>query len=290
MASLTLFSDNLEAMQHSQTSPILVFDGTYEGWLTAIFMAYDYGWQNLLELAIVTEFDFIPSLWQQRFDVITDGEKAERVSVKLQQSLGKDGMRQLLWAFLSEQPAIYTAIFGMVVYQLAHPNQIVWEHHTHPAVMQVSKLVKMVGRERHRMQAFVRFEHTVEDIYFARINPDFNVLPLIGEHFKNRYADQSWAIYDVVRGYGIFYQKDWQKDNRDDEPLQIISDVSSEILANPSQIHSEQEQHYQWLWRRYFKSVTIKERYNPKLHKQMLPRRYWQYLTEKQGVNSIRFN
>lgn len=284
MSNLTLFSHDFAPNLNAQTTPILVFDGTFEGWLTAVFVAYENGWQNLAELSIVTEFDYLPSLWHNKIAIITDTQNAERVSTKLQQVFDKAGMRQLLWAFLSGQSDIYTAMFGVVVYQLAYPNQTVWEHYTHPAVMRVSKIVKMVGRERHRMQAFVRFEHTVEDIYFARINPDFNVLPLIGEHFKKRYADQTWAIYDVVRGYGIFYQQD-QDDN-----LQIISDVASDVLANPSQIHSENEQQYQKMWQRYFKSVTIKERYNPKLHRQFLPKRYWRYLTEKVGENSIRFH
>lgn len=32
------------------------------------------------------------------------------------------------------------------------------------------------------------------------------------------------------------------------------------------------------------KALTIKERINPKLHKQNLPRKYWKYLREKQDI------
>lgn len=44
---------------------------------------------------------------------------------------------------------------------------------------------------------------------------------------------------------------------------------------------AENEVLYQRLWKRYFKAITIRERINPKLHRQHLPRRYWKYLTEK---------
>jgi probable DNA metabolism protein len=44
---------------------------------------------------------------------------------------------------------------------------------------------------------------------------------------------------------------------------------------------AENEVQYQRLWKRYFKAITIRERINPKLHRQHLPRRYWKYLTEK---------
>ncbi|MBV3583540.1 DUF4130 domain-containing protein, partial [Phocaeicola dorei] len=32
----------------------------------------------------------------------------------------------------------------------------------------------------------------------------------------------------------------------------------------------------------YFKSICIKERWNPQKHRQDMPVRYWKYLTEKQ--------
>ena len=43
------------------------------------------------------------------------------------------------------------------------------------------------------------------------------------------------------------------------------------------------EQMFQKMWKAYFKSMTIKERINLKLHRQHLPERYWKYLTEKQN-------
>ena len=44
---------------------------------------------------------------------------------------------------------------------------------------------------------------------------------------------------------------------------------------------AEDEQLFQQLWRTYFKTIAIKERINPKLHRQNLPVRFWKYLTEK---------
>lgn len=72
-------------------------------------------------------------------------------------------------------------------------------------ILKISKICKSVSRERHRMTAFVRFEKMQDDIYFAKIDPDFNVLPLIRKHFKDRYADQKWMIYDLRRHYGLLY-------------------------------------------------------------------------------------
>ncbi|MFR1242295.1 MAG: DUF4130 domain-containing protein, partial [Butyricimonas faecihominis] len=45
----------------------------------------------------------------------------------------------------------------------------------------------------------------------------------------------------------------------------------------------QDEKLFQKLWQTYFKAITIKERLNPKLHRQNLPARFWKYLPEKKG-------
>lgn len=41
--------------------------------------------------------------------------------------------------------------------------------------------------------------------FLSLVRPDFNVLPLIQPHFKRRYQDQRWLIYDEKRKFGIYY-------------------------------------------------------------------------------------
>jgi hypothetical protein len=38
------------------------------------------------------------------------------------------------------------------------------------------------------------------------------------------------------------------------------------------------------LWQNYYAAVNVQARNNPRLHLSKLPRRYWQYLTEKQPL------
>jgi probable DNA metabolism protein len=127
------------------------------------------------------------------------------------------------------------------------------------------------------MEAFVRFQRTKEDLYYASISPDFNVIPLIVPHFKDRYADQHWLIYDRKRQYGIQY---------DSQTMQVV-----EVIINfeddaggaflPENLCHEEELKYQSLWKDYFYSVNISPRNNKKLHVRHVPHRYWRYLTEK---------
>ena len=44
------------------------------------------------------------------------------------------------------------------------------------------------------------------------------------------------------------------------------------------------DQLLQDLWRTYFKAICIRERLNPRKQLGDMPRRYWKYMTEKNGV------
>ena len=144
-----------------------------------------------------------------------------------------------------------------------------------PKILEISKLVKMVGREKHRMDAFVRFRETKDGLYFATVAPDFNVLPLLIKHFKDRYANMQWIIYDTKRGYGIYYD------------LHSVTQVFLENTAhvskksNASQYFTAAEIAFEDLWKQYFKSTNIASRKNTRLNLQHVPKRYWKNLSEK---------
>ena len=259
----------------------MLYEPSFEGWLSAVFYVYASKLQDDESLQLIAQDCYVPSLIAQATSVATDEDKAERVLVKLNQLLGRSGMRNLLWGFLSEKDHIGTTLFQVVKYAIDYPSRHIMDDLGNLNVLELVQTVKSVGREKHRMEAFVRFEHTVEDIYFARVEPDFNVLPLIGEHFRQRYQDQHWAIYDLARGYGIYYDKSQSTPKRP-AALQTITELDEAVLRNPSSIHSEDEERYQKFWQGYFTNVNIKERKNPRLHKQYLPQRYWKYLSEKQ--------
>ena len=263
------------------TPSILLYEPSFEGWLSAVYYVYEHKLQHDESLQLIAQDRYIPSLISAATSVNTDDEHAQRVLTKLNKLLGRSGMRQILWGFLSEKDNIGTTLFHIVKYAIDYPKRRVLEDLGHLDVLELAQTVKSVGREKHRMEAFVRFEHTIDDIYFARVEPDFNVLPLIGEHFRQRYQDQHWAIYDLKRGYGIYYDKSLSTPSHP-AALQTITDLDDAVLRNPASIHSPDEQRYQKFWQGYFTNVKIKERKNPRLHKQYLPQRYWKYLSEKQ--------
>lgn len=252
---------------------LLSYDSTFEGFLTAVFEVFEFKYRDP---KIIRQSDIQQNLFAEPINVITDNEKADRVIKKLNGQLGADGVRSLIYAFLSEMEKIEDILLEVIEYAVKNPDVNIMKDFSNDAVLQITQLTKSVGREKHRMEAFVRFELLNDGIYFAKVSPDFDVLTLIARHFKNRYQDQKWLIYDLKRKYGVYY---------DLENIEIITlDFDVKALGDKdNQVFSDAEIEYQKLWAEYFDHANIKERKNKKLHLQHVPKRYWKYLTEKKS-------
>ena len=74
---------------------------------------------------------------------------------------------------------------------------------TDPDILAMAKLSKKVSDERTRVLQFMRFQKTAEGIYFGIMEPLYNVYPLTIGHFRDRFADQRWLIYDGKRKYTL---------------------------------------------------------------------------------------
>ncbi|RMZ57959.1 DNA metabolism protein [Chryseobacterium nematophagum] len=248
----------------------LLYDGSFDGLLTAIFEVFEYRFKDV---EIVNRERFHQeNIFAEIHEIITQNNKAERVLATLEQNIGKSGIHQLLKVFLSENLQMESLILSAVKQSIKYPKNNILQNFADNDILKISKICKSVDRERHRMTAFVRFEKMQDGVFFAKIEPDFNVIPLIRKHFKDRYQDQKWMIYDIRRNYGVLYDLKTCEFFFPEEKL--------DLNTYQQQFHDE-EKRYQKLWQRYFTHTNIIERKNLKLHIQHVPRRYWKYLTEK---------
>lgn len=252
---------------------IVVYDKTFEGLLTAVFEVYEYKFKNAL---IYKEGEASGSLFGACHIVETNLKKSERVWTKLESRLSKNSMSQLYKTFLSELKDIENNLLRYIQYVIASKYNVENDY-GHPDILMVQQTSKKVDREKHRMEGFVRFQYTKDELYYSIIQPDFNVLPLISDHFEKRYADQRWLIYDSLRKVGLYY--DLEKVEQ--VSMQFETDMNNKEALRT--IFDENEELYQTLWQQYFTSVNIKARKNMKLHIQHMPKRYWKNLVEKKG-------
>jgi probable DNA metabolism protein len=250
---------------------IFVIDGSLESLLCAVFEWFE---RKPGKVMVKTSDRYQPDAFAAALDIHRDEQKADRVWKGLQNKLPAMWRRRFYAAFLSELPEMYTALFEFAcgVFQIKAGAE---NNYGDSHVLSVAQAAKMVEREKHRMEAFIRFQQSSDGLYYCGIDPDFNVLPLIVKHFKNRYADQRWLIYDLKRHYGVYY------DGEETEEVNFHPDVYRHFTRPAADQLSDSEADYADLWKGYFKSTNIASRKNTKLHVQHVPKRYWKYLTEK---------
>jgi probable DNA metabolism protein len=248
----------------------VIYDGTFEGFLSAVFDIYE---QKLSPVTITTDTQSM--LFGRQVVLIKNEYKGERVFNGICKYGGMPTCDMLYHAFTSNAPMMEMDLFRylQLLFRLKRDvSGMMGESY----ILRVRQLQRKVTREAHRMLMFIRFEQSKDGTYFAPIAPQYDVLKIIVSHFKNRFTDQTWVIYDTARNYGVHF-------NGKDVALITIDEPTFNIengRLSPSMV-SESEMEYQRLWQVFFKEIAIKERKNMKLQQNFMPKRFWKYLTEK---------
>ncbi|NLY24807.1 MAG: DNA metabolism protein [Bacteroidales bacterium] len=253
---------------------IYTYDKTFDGLLSCIFFAYE---NKKFPGMILSVADQKPLFADEQYHVNSDGEKSKRVWRSLEKKLSRTARNMMLSVWLSELPETEMLLFRYIRKNIDHPKGVELNFGDED-ILRVKEIAQKVGRESHRLIEFIRFQKTADGIWFAPVSPRYNVLSLLVKHFRSRYADQPWIIYDTNRNYGLYY---------DTRTVEEVSFLPEDFAAlKPGKLSEEQlsdeELFFQQMWKAYFRSITIKERLNLKLQRQHMPKRYWKYLTEMQ--------
>lgn len=116
------------------------------------------------------------------------------------------------------------------------------------------------------LNGLLRFIEIGDNLFYASIHPDNNIIENLGHHFIRRLPTQNFIIHDKNRNIAFLYNTKEYKI------------VDSTLLTIPN--ISENEKKYQELWTAFFKTIAIKERTNSRLQMQYMPKKYWEDLVE----------
>ena len=254
---------------------VYIFDGTMDGLLTAVFDAFALHEQPEM---LLTEGEALPLFCERTQTVHTDEEKARRVWTGLEKKLSREAMKLISVSWLSELKELNGHLFRYIC-KVFTAGKGIERHFADPDVLAVTNIARKVLHEQLRMKQFIRFQKAKDGTYLGVVSPDHNVLPLIIDHFQDRFNDQPWLIYDAKRHYGFNYDgKTVIRITFEDEaavPFNLANGKLDESVI------SSDDQLLQDLWRTYFKAICIRERMNPRKQLNDMPRRYWKYMTEK---------
>ena len=268
---------------------VYTFDNTLDGLLTAVFDSFAFRQQ---QVTLLVKGDQLPLFANDPYVVVTDEEKATRVWKGLEKHLSRESLHIITVSWMSEERPLVQPLFNFICKVFSPTNktlqtggrvQVDLMHNaSDPDVLAVRNTCRRVLHEQLRMKQFVRFQKAKDGTYLGVVSPDHNVLPLVIDHFRDRFRDQPWLLYDAKRHYGYYYTEG------ETTPLRITFENEAEVpfdLSNgklDEDVLSDNDRLFQDLWRTYFKAICIRERLNPRKQLNDMPRRYWKYMTEKQ--------
>ena len=253
---------------------VYIFDGTMDGLLTAVFDAFAMHEQPE---TLLTEGEALPLFCERTQTVHTDEEKARRVWAGMEKKLTREAMKLISVSWLSELKELNAPLFRYVCKVFRQGD--ISKHFADPDVLTVTNIARRMLHEQLRMKQFIRFQKAKDGTYLGVVSPDHNVLPLIIDHFQDRFNDQPWLIYDAKRHYGFNYDgKTVIRITFEDEAAVPFNLANGKLDES---VMSSDDQLLQDLWRTYFKAICIRERMNPRKQLNDMPRRYWKYMTEK---------
>jgi probable DNA metabolism protein len=244
---------------------ILRYDGTFAGFLSAVALARERG---LRPEAITDREPDQQGLFAAVEEVETNRERAEELYLRIRRNLSPRALQTLRYAFQAGEPGREILLFRYLELGLGPQFGAMLAHEN---VMPVWKLARAVGREAHRYKGLVRFQHLDGDVWYAALEPDHRILPLIAPHFAARFADQRWIIHDPRRGEAVVFdpaRREW---------AEAALEVTGPLPLTAG------EHLFRDLWKRYFDRLAIAERHNPKLQRQNLPLKHRRHLPEFDG-------
>lgn len=240
-------------------------DGTLEGVLCCVFESYT---RKEIPLDILP--DGQPTFYRTR-RIETNEASAARV----RRSIERMGGEVYEWMELLSLSCI--SGYEMVLYRFirkAFAHGISVTHMLADSDVNTAfKAVRAVRNEAHLLVELLRFsEHS--GVLVAEIEPDAMVLPLLKEHFTDRFPEEMFVILDVTHDMALFYR-----------PYQSV--------IRPAQIQElpacdETEQLFQTLWTRYYDTIGIEGRYNPKCRMTHMPRHFWKHMTEMKNLRVLK--
>lgn len=241
---------------------IIVYDGSFDGLLTAIYNIYYY---PLKPQKITTSVNLQQSLLDDYYYMETDLEKARKVYLSIKK-ISPETLENAYCVYLSNSidSGIIILEYIKLGFQVgARVNEMLADDR----VLNVTKICQKVMLEKHRFCGFVRFRLLEGGIYYASIEPDNNIVELLAPHFADRFAMQKWMIHDTKRNLAAVYNlQDWYVTEFDFDGIPALD---------------KEQLRYEELWKTFYDNIAIAARVNPKLQKGLMPKRYWKNILEK---------
>jgi probable DNA metabolism protein len=238
---------------------ILIYDSSIDGFFTLVYEVY----YNKLKPTQILKSKPNELLFEDILEIFTDKTKSQKVQSAIKKKFTKKNHDKIKNIFFCDNHDFEIYLLQFIIIGFKDQKQL--SNINHSCVLFIDNLLKQFFQVVHKMKGFTRFIELENGFLYAKLENEFNIVPFLAKHFITRFNNQDFVIHDTLRQ--ISFIKD-----KNNTSIQNIVDVQLE--------YSQNEQQFQKLWQTFFDSVTIKERKNLKLQRQMVPIKYRKDMTE----------
>lgn len=237
---------------------IFQYDGSFPGFLCCVFDSYAH---KEFPIAFYSDEECV-SLYPVRV-VVTRRDHSQRVYDSLQR-LSPPALKALRRAWLTclEDKELRLYAFIRKLYDQG-PGFM--RSQADDVYYPIACALRHLGGELEKLRGFVRFSD-YNGVLGSEIEPKNQVLSLLRRHFCDRYANEAFFLYDRTHRELLVYAKGHSR----------ILPMDSLQLALPG----DEEVSFRRLWKRFYETIAIKERYNPRCQNTFMPKRYRGTMTE----------
>lgn len=235
------------------------YDGSFAGFLSCVWDALE----NKIEPADFLLFEDGATLWEER-EVAADESRARRLYTALAKRVSGRFRHFIAWGFLTCLPQRELALFTLIRRGMEEGPQAAMDL-SDPVMAKVMLAYQKLATEQDHLKGFVRFSE-LEGALVGEIEPKNRVLPILAPHFAARFSGERLALYDRTHREAFFsVEGKWK----------IIP--VEEFQMGPA---GAEERAFRAMWRKYYKSIAIEGRLNPKCQATHMPKRYRHVMTE----------
>lgn len=242
---------------------VLVCEDNIENILTGIYKAFEYCKKGYnvddISIMICENGQYETEFFSKYEIIITDFDKAFKTMEHIKKKLGiyiyTDVLRTLCHFDVNRGHILFRFLHYCFKKGISAADDLTNEY-----VLKVMELSRKVRNESHHYLGFIRF-NSYNNILYSIIEPKCNVIPLVIEHFSDRFYIENWIIEDRTR-------KVFAVHKANDETRIFSGDFD---LYNTGLSEMSIKDEYESLWQTFFESIAIKERTNPRCQQNLLP-------------------
>lgn len=236
---------------------------------SCIYEAWEWALKNGHENMCIKRAPLLQtSIFEEYTYTAPDIGKSAKVLKAIRQKIGNSAYFAFYYATLYRQD-ILDDIYRFLRIGFRE-GAAVMNMYAEPSVSSVLKAQKNVSNEIHKNKGFLRFDSMEDDILVAHIEPKNNILYTLSRHFADRMPSLYWIIVDDKRKIAAVHPAD------SDIHLRLLNEEEMTKLSKSEYIHDS----YTESWRTFFQAVSIKERENRRLQRNLFPLWERKHVTE----------